>query len=211
VNVTEFEDRELSVIEWACGVLKQDRLVVFDTEATDLGRDAEVVQLGIIDAAGETLVDMLVRPAVARLEDYSVLVHGIDDEDLANAPTLPEVLDEIESALEGAAVLGYNVFFDHQLLRQSCEAAGIRDVGGVALRWFDLMDPYAQFYGAWSRHHQSYAWQPLSVACEREGVPVEDGHSAVGDCRLTLALLRKLASCKGASAGASAEASEKAS
>ena len=53
--------------------------------------------------------------------------------------------------------------------------------------------------GSWVMWRRSrklgwYLWQPLSVACEREGIPMGDGHSAIGDCRLTLALLRKLAS-----------------
>jgi DNA polymerase III epsilon subunit-like protein len=33
----------------------------------------------------------------------------------------------------------------------------------------------------------------LVVACEKEGIPVQNAHRALGDCPMTLVLIRKMA------------------
>ena len=61
------------------------------------------------------------------------------------------------------------------------------------LNYADIMEPYAHHWGEWSDYHGCYKWQRLTSACIQQGIEIEDAHSAIGDCRMTLALIRKLA------------------
>ena len=56
--------------------------------------------------------------------------------------------------------------------------------------WQCVMNRFAEFYGDWSEYHGNHRWQRLGVAAQYFGVPVEDEHSALGDARLTLAVLK---------------------
>jgi len=53
------------------------------------------------------------------------------------------------------------------------------------------MRQYAGFYG--QPGSRGYRWQSLSKACTQQKIPVVAAHDALGDCRLTLALLQAMA------------------
>jgi len=60
----------------------------------------------------------------------------------------------------------------------------------LPLQWECLIEAYAEYHGG-----PGSRWQKLEVACEHMGVelPESEKHSALGDARATLGLLRKLA------------------
>jgi DNA polymerase-3 subunit epsilon len=93
--------------------------------------------------------------------------------------------------LVGRRVVVYNADFDRGILYNEIYrlAAGddecfhtfdfwLRD-----MRWRCAMELYAAWWGDWSDYHKDYRWQRL---------PGGD-HSALGDCRATLALLWRIA------------------
>jgi DNA polymerase III subunit epsilon len=85
-----------------------DRIVELAVVSLDPGREPEVVL--------ETLVNPQ-RPVAA------TAIHGITDEDVADAPTLDEVAGEVSRVLSGRLVAAYNVSFDIRFLtRALCEA-----------------------------------------------------------------------------------------
>ncbi|MFE7665129.1 3'-5' exonuclease, partial [Streptomyces celluloflavus] len=55
-----------------------------------------------------------------------------------------------------------------------------------AMRFEDVMEPYAAWYGEWDDYHGNYRWQPLN-----------GGHRAAGDCRALLERLKEMANGKG--------------
>lgn len=112
--------------------------IILDTETT--GLNGEIVQLGIIDMAGNTLLDTFIAPTVP-ISYGAYQIHRIDDSMLRGAPTMAELWPSLQEIFKRTEiVIIYN----------------------------------------------SYRWQPL------------DGgdHSAIGDCRATLALLQRMATSK---------------
>ena len=65
-----------------------------------------------------------------------------------------------------------------------------------ATSWRCAMEAFAEFYGDWSPYHRSYTWLPLSAAAEYFGLPIEAAHDVIGDCRMTLGVVKGMAESK---------------
>ncbi len=52
-------------------------------------------------------------------------IHGITDEDVAQAPTFADVAGDVIRAIDGAVVAAYNVYFDIRFLNYELAAAGL--------------------------------------------------------------------------------------
>ena len=97
--------------------------VYLDVETTGLtGRD-EVLSIGIVDHAGEILLDSLVRPHALRRWPESEAIHGISPADVAEAPSLVDLAVEIGNAVQGKTVVAYNAPFDTRFLGTLLEPA----------------------------------------------------------------------------------------
>ena len=185
-------------IERAEELLRGD-LVVFDTETTGIGATDEIVEISVISARGDTLLDTLVRPT-APIPEGARAIHGIGDEDVVGAPTIVELLPDLQRLLANQTVIAYNLKFDTWLLNQSCKARGIewpfigRDARRSVIKGTCAMKLYAQYYGAWSEWHGSYTWQSLGNALAQCGLTVEGPlHRALSDARAALAVLNYIA------------------
>jgi len=184
--LTDYRTRAL---RWAYDVL-QGPLLVLDTETTGLGQRDQIVQVAVIDGAGELLLDRLVRPTVPISPDAG-RVHGITVEAVRDAPAFPEVYAELATVLKGRAIIAYNAEFDRKMLNQTCAAHALPPF--PATPWHCAMRRFAEYHGQWNYARQSFAWQKLSTACALVGVAPEGAHSALGDARLTLSLVQRLA------------------
>ena len=176
--------------------------LLLDTETTGLGDDAEVVELAVIDCAGAVLLDTLVRPS-GPVPAEAAAIHGITDAMLADAPTWSEIHDRFCDLVEGRQVVIYSREFDVRVINQTARRYGLQAPQG-----FDLvLDPgsihcamqaYAEFRGEWSAEKGRYRWQKLSAAAEQQGVTVTNAHRALGDCLMTLGVVRAMASTENA-------------
>jgi len=175
-------------VNWAKNVLDKGA-VILDFETSGL-RDSEIVQVGMIDTDGNVLVDTLVKPTGA-IEPGATRVHGITLDMVTASPTFKEVYVKISSKLAGNLAVAYNVSFDKGVLMGECKRLKLPPPRPRA--WECAMQTYAKFYGQWNSHRRSYTWQSLSKACIQQEVMVENAHSAIGDCLMTLALIRKMA------------------
>ena len=54
------------------------------------------------------------------------------------------------------------------------------------------MKQYAKYNGKWNGKRRSYVWHKLGDAVLQEGLTVENAHDAVGDVKMTLALIHKI-------------------
>lgn len=176
---------------WAKELLADD-FVILDTETTGLYSDAEVVQIAAIDKTGAVLLDSLVRPT-QHIPAQATRIHGITDVMVVDAPTFEQMFDTLLMAIGGKRVVIYNMSFDvtmlhqteqwHQMKRNADWSCMGYDGWKALAVWEDAMEPYSAYVGDWNAYHGNYRWQRL---------PGGD-HSALGDARATLAIIRKMA------------------
>lgn len=171
--------------------LLADDVVILDTETTGLGDSDQIVQLAVISSSGDILIDTLIKPSCP-IGEGAIRVHGIGEQMVINAPTFDQVYPDFVQVVSQKRIVVYNAPYDQRLLMQSTRDNDRRWFLRN-LQWVDVMMPYAQFWGDWSEWHGNYRWQKLTTACNQQDIRVENAHNALADCRMTLALLKKLA------------------
>jgi DNA polymerase-3 subunit epsilon len=168
-------------------------VVILDTETTGL-HGAQMCDLAIINAKGETLFSSLVKPTIP-IPGAASAVHHITDEMVQHAPTCADVWPAVRGLLRGSLVVTYNAQYDKGILIASLAAHRIpTQLGDLGMAWRCAMKLYAQFYGDWDVYRASYRWQKLGLAAEQCGIAVNETlHHALADTRLTLAVLTHIA------------------
>ncbi len=185
----EFSALDVTTLE---GVVKSGKFLILDTETTGLGSDAEICQIAIINENGDHLLNTLVKPKRPIPAD-ATRIHGISNEMVANAPTYPEVHDIIKYLLTNNQVIVYNATFDRGMLHKSAEAWGLPKTDWKKIAsWHCAMLEFAPIYGEWNDYRGSYKWQSLSTAASHYKVTVKNAHSALGDCLMTLAVVKAM-------------------
>ncbi len=173
-----------AAIAWATEAVIRPDVVYLDTETTGLDGRAEIVEIAVIDNAGQTLLDTLVRPDGIIPFDV-VRIHGIDDDMVADAPRWPEVYPVLLELLRNRTVIVYNAEFDFRLVNQMNRRSGYPSCVG---QWQCAMKQYAAFATDWHARYGNYRWHKLDVALARFGHS-KDGHRARPDavaCRLVV-------------------------
>lgn len=179
---TKKQDRELAA-QWAKTLLEQPlSYVVLDTETTGLGEDDEIVELAVVRGDGELLFSSRIKPASrTTIPRSATAVHGIRTRDIVSAPTLREVLPQLEAILQDKVVVCWNADFDGRLFAQSFVRNGLKlSRSKVPQHWQCAMKAFAQWRGLWNGRYGNYRWHQL-----RGG-----DHSAAGDALAVLAHLR---------------------
>jgi DNA polymerase-3 subunit epsilon len=175
-------DREQSR-QWAQALLTRDEFVILDSETTGLGGTAEIVQIAIIDPQGRVLLDTLVKPTRPIPMDATA-IHHITDAMVADSPTFAAIAPQLRELLAGETVVIYNSAFDVRMMEQSAQACGLTyEIPIFAGEYKCAMEEYSQWVGEWSEYHGNYRWQKL---------PGGD-HTALGDARACLAIVKKMA------------------
>jgi DNA polymerase-3 subunit epsilon len=173
-------DRE-KVVDWARDLLGRTDWVILDTETTGTFDFDEIVQVAILSAEGKILLDTLVRPT-QRIPFEATAIHGITNDAVIGAPLFPEVYEKIQKIIQGKRIVIYNAEFDVRLIQQSLAKYNLLP---FELE-LDYVDCAMLMYSAWVGElwpYGGYKWQKL-----------ESGdHTALGDCRATLALIKKMA------------------
>lgn len=173
--------------------LLERRPVFLDTETTGVGRDDQVIEVGVVDFDGDPRFDVLIRPTV-EISEGAAGVHGITMDALEDCPTFADVWPRLASILKGREIVTYNADFDMRMLAQSVEAIGAQSdiVGGLRRHAHCAMRLYARYWGEMRRG--DYKWQRLSVACEQQGIVIPDSmHRAITDAEATRRVLYKIA------------------
>lgn len=160
--------------------------VVLDTETTGLDTArARVVQIGAvrlnhgeIEGAG---FDRLVNPG-APIPPETTAIHGVSDDDVAEAPVFTEVQPELEDMVAGRVMIGHSIAFDLTILRREHERAHLPWQAPRSLCTCLL----ARATGATL---PDYSMETIAEWLE---VEIEGRHTALGDARATAEIYLKL-------------------
>lgn len=167
----------MTIKDWALQRLNNSDVLILDTETTGL-HDAEIVDIAIINVAGDLVLNTLIKPKESIPFEAS-RIHGITDEIVINSPIFPDIYPRIKTAIEGQTVLIYNSAFDTEILDYNCDLHGLPRIQYQAEC---LMLPYAEFIGEWSDYWGNWKWQRLPSG----------NHRALGDCQAALKVLKRM-------------------
>lgn len=168
--------------------LEQEPLFL-DTETTGLDGQAQIIEIAILNAAGQVLLSRRIKPSI-EISEGAQDVHGISSADLESCPSWPEIAGEVERVLAGRMVVVFNSDYDTRLLKQTAAAYGdsIEWLSSCTFRC--AMYLAASMYGATNR----YGTISLINACLEAGVTWKGAaHSAEADTLATLDLVRAIA------------------
>ena len=182
VNLSPTEYRH-QAIRWAQEVLANESAVILDTETTGLDDAAEIIEIAVINAQGEPLLDTLVKPK-GKIPIEAYQIHGIGSAAVKNAPTWLDIEQQVSEMMHNAApVVIYNAAYDTRLIRQTRRLYNLPPWKISAQHYQCAMKRYAEFYGDWRGPQRGFRWQPLQGG----------NHRALGDCLATLEVIKKMA------------------
>jgi DNA polymerase III epsilon subunit-like protein len=163
-------------ITWAMGAVEDPRVIYLDTETTGFGPRAEIVDIAVVSAAGEVVLESLVQPT-RRIPADATAIHGITNADVKDAPAWCDLYEDLLRVLAGRRVIVYNVIFDRQMVNQACDRYAL---AAPAADWECAMRKYAGFYGNWDSGKRWYRFQKLERAVLAFGAE-PGGHRAAAD------------------------------
>jgi len=173
-------------------MVRRKEFLVLDTETTGLHK-GEIVQIAIVDHMGGVLMDTLVKP-VNGIPSDAQRIHGISEAMVSDAPGWNIIAPKVMDIVKGKDLIVYNATYDRKMMHQSNEHYSSEKINWREIaNWHCAMEAYAEIWGDWNDWHGSYRWQKLTTAMFQQNLPTQDAHNALGDCLMTLALVKKLA------------------
>lgn len=166
-----------------------ERTLYMDTETTGLfgGCGDELLELALVDDAGNVLVDTLLKPDLHTEWPDAQAIHGITPADVADAPSLESLLPRLVAAIEGAeALVIYNADFDLAFLPDS-----VRPLASA--KALCAMEAFSLHSGVWNERWESYRWYKLATAARAAGHQWDGcAHRARADALATRSVWRWL-------------------
>ncbi|EHY4777154.1 3'-5' exonuclease [Salmonella enterica] len=163
--------------------------VFLDTETTGLDAGAQALEIGLVNARGETIFETRLKPTVS-IDPAAAAVHGISDDELVSAPSWPDIAQQLQHHIGRRPLVIFNADFDTRILAQT--AAAHKDPAG----WLDTLTVYcamrlaAGYYGPTNR----YGTISLSGAAIQAGLDwTGRAHSAVSDAVMTARVVNNIA------------------
>ncbi len=158
---------------------EQVRGIFLSIETTGTGKDAEIVEIAILDNHQNMLYTSLVKPTKP-ITSIATAKHGINNYMVAHAPTFAEIWKDLQNTIGISVIVMYNADFVSRAILQSCaksfdhpEIQNFRALFPRTTR-FCLMKYYAKDYGQWSDYHQCHKWQTLTKSCIEQDINCGD-------------------------------------
>ncbi len=161
--------------------LDETPIAIIDFETTGLSAGIDrVVEVSVVRLdPGKTprlVFDTLVNPM---RQMAATEIHGITDQDVANAPQFADIVEDLLGALSGCVVAAYNVYFDMRFLNYELTNVGVfHEPPHFCLMYLRTM----LGLGATCK---------LREACRFHGVDLEKSHVAAADALASGFLLAK--------------------
>ncbi|WP_455223046.1 3'-5' exonuclease [Kaarinaea lacus] len=161
--------------------IEETRFVVIDTETTGFQAYSqdEIVSIALLELNGMENTGRefktLINPERS-IPESSTKIHGLRDEDVADAPSLSNALPEIMAFISNGVLVGHHVNFDIRFLNKR-----LQKLAGCSLQnpWVDTMLLYLELTGKMGH----YCLEDVAKAA---GVEISERHTAYGDATTAL-------------------------
>lgn len=164
--------------------LSDKNYIILDTETTGLGKNDEVIELGIIDLDGKTLYSNLFNPGY-EVSPFITSLTGIENLSLSVAPSFKNEWPKIKEIIKGKQVIGHNVGFDIRLLDQTLYRHAINcNISDIVSGTIDSIRIIKNRY-KFDSYKQSEIAKKFNITELRS-------HRAVNDCLMLLEILKKI-------------------
>ncbi len=150
------------------------------------GRRSSVCSVGVVvvrDGKETGRFYSLIRPVPDYYTYWTTRVHGLSARDTADAPTFPEVWQQIESLIEGLPLVAHNKTFDEGCLKAVFAEYGMEYPG---YRFLCTLSASRRMLGNQLPDHQLHT---VAGAC---GYCLENHHHALADAEACAAIALKL-------------------
>ena len=160
-------------------------IICLDIETTGLDPDSdEILQLSIIDGAGEILFNEYILPTEHDCWPSAQKVNHISPAMVQDCKPLLYYADTIQRILEDADVIvGYNIRgFDLPFIFNGGIGYDAKP-GAIVV---DVMIAFAKIYGKHDDYHGGYKWQKLRTCASYYSYYKGKAHNSLDDARATL-------------------------
>ncbi len=158
--------------------------LLIDLETTGLpSPGVAIVEVAVMDHEGNILLNTFINPECPIPFDAS-RINGIYESDVEGAPTFGEVYPQLAILLAERDMVAYNHEFEMSIFKAVCKRVKLSNF--PTTNWHCAMRAYSNY-----RQRQRYF--KLTQACDDEGIKIANAHRALGDCMMTLELMRKMA------------------
>ena len=169
-----------------------NKTICFDTETTGLGKDAEILQLAIINGVGDTLFNEYIKPKRQISWSQAERVHHISPKMVEKCNTIDRYFSIFSEIFKETEIcVGYNLPYDIRMLKQS--GVPTNYLHSKECQLIDIMRDFAPVFGEKGRNNR-YKWQNLTTcaAYYKYNWGEDKAHGALADAKATLFCFKKL-------------------
>lgn len=174
--------------------LEQSNFSILDTETTGLHveKGDQIISIASLKVSDlkideQNYLDELVNPNM-KIPESSTKIHNITDEQVKSKPSLLEISEKILKFLKKSVLVGHNINFDINFLKENSKGSQLADRMKV-IKSIDTIYLTASLFPDLKNYE-------LSNLCEYFNIKTDDQirHSALGDCIITARLFLYLIS-----------------
>jgi len=174
--------------------LEQSNFSILDTETTGLHveKGDQIISVASLKVSDlkideKNYLDELVNPNM-KIPESSTKIHNITDEQVISKPSLLEISEKILKFLKKSVLVGHNINFDINFLKENSKGSQLADRMKV-IKSIDTIYLTAGLFPDLKNYE-------LSNLCEYFNIKTDDQirHSALGDCIITARLFLHLIS-----------------
>lgn len=167
--------------------------LLLDTETTGLGDNDQIVEISIVDHLGNVLFDSLIKPSVPVCAGAQE-THNISPDDLAKAPSWPDVYHTVSKILTGANVVAWFCDFDARMIKQTSAAYGLNN---IECTWFCGKRYFSSLINEYDHEKERIRRFRLTEAADRLGIDMATinglgAHRSLFDTLLTQKVLKTI-------------------
>jgi len=180
--------------------LEDSNFSILDTETTGLHVENgdQIISVASLRVSNlkinkDNILNELVNPQM-KIPEASIKIHNITDDQVQSKPTIVEISDKILKFIKKSIIVGHNINFDINFLKQNSKSSGLADRMKV-IKAIDTIYLTASLFPDLKNYE-------LTNLCNFFEIKTDDQtrHSALGDCIITARLflyLLNIAKSKG--------------